>query len=245
MNRAREAAYWMVPPLLCLVLYWSGFRSWFRADDFAWLGLGATVHTFRDLLRALFAPFAQGTIRPWSDRVFFMAGFALFGLSAMPFRIVIFLTQFANLALVQSIGSRLTGMRAAGFCAALLWLVNGALYEPLGWASAYNQLLCGFFLLLAFHCLLRHIESGERRYNIYQWIAFLLGFGALELNVVYPALAAGYTAVCAPRYFRRTLPLFIPAVIYATVHAAITPVPKTGVYAMHFSSSIVKTLFTY
>jgi len=50
------AAAWIAPPLVCLLIQWRGWTAWFRGDDFAWLGLGAQVHTFRDLPAALFAP---------------------------------------------------------------------------------------------------------------------------------------------------------------------------------------------
>ena len=106
---ARRAAYWCAAPLVCLLVYWRSFQAWFRGDDFAWLGVGQNVHSFHDLLLALFTPFAQGTIRPLSERLFFMAGFDLFGLDSLPYRLIIFATQFVNLALVASIGSRLTG----------------------------------------------------------------------------------------------------------------------------------------
>jgi len=242
---ARSAAYWIVPSLVCLLIHWRGFTAWFRADDFAWLGVGIHIQNFGDVLGALFSPQAQGTIRPWSERAFFMAGFSLFGLDALPFRIVIFATEFANLALVASIGNRLAGLRAAGFCAAVFWALNGSLVEPLGWVCVYNQVMCGFFLLLAFHFLLRYIETGRRRYNVCQWITFLLGFGALELNVVYPALAAGYTLLCARKYFRRTLPLSAVSIVYVFAHNALAPAQKTGDYAMHFTGAMARTLGKY
>src|SRR5580693_1776333 len=119
MTRARQAAWWLAPSLLCLLLYWRGFTAWFRADDFAWLGVGLYIRNFHDFLAAMFSPQAQGTIRPWSERAFFMAGFGLFGLDALPFRLVIFATQFANLALMAAILRRLTGSRAAGLWAAI------------------------------------------------------------------------------------------------------------------------------
>ena len=93
MSRARRAAWWAAPSLLCLLLYWRGFTAWFRADDFAWLGGGIYIQNFHDLLTALFAPQAQGTIRPFSERAFFMLGFSLFGLDALPFKIVVFATS--------------------------------------------------------------------------------------------------------------------------------------------------------
>ena len=251
-GRARLAstAFWLAPSLLCLALYWRGFTAWFRADDFAWLGTGLYIQSFHDFLLAIFAPQAQGTIRPLSERAFFMLGFSLFGLDALPFKMVVFATQFANLALVTSIGARLTGLRWAGFFAAVFWVLNSSGIEPLGWCCVYNQVLCGFFLLLAFHFLLRYIETGERRYNLFQWAAFLVGFGALELNVVYPAIAAAYTILCVPkgahsRYFRSILPMFAVSIAYALAHNAAAPAWKTGGYAMHFTGAMFRTLGKY
>ncbi len=54
------------PVIVCLAVYWTGIRCWFVQDDFAWLGLGRNVNSFSDLLYTLFAPMAQGTIRPLS-----------------------------------------------------------------------------------------------------------------------------------------------------------------------------------
>src|SRR5260370_2419005 len=132
----QSSAWWLAPSLLCLLLYWRGFTAWFRADDFAWLGVGLYIQNFHDFLSAMFSAQAQGTIRPWSERALFMAGFGIFGLDALPFRIVIFATQFANLALVASIGARLSGLPkgdspgglsySAGFWAAIFWVLNSA-----------------------------------------------------------------------------------------------------------------------
>jgi hypothetical protein len=104
--------------------------------------------------------------------------------------------------------------------------------------------MCGFFLLLALYLLMRYTETGQPRYNRWQWAIFLLGFGALELNVVYPALAAGYTFLCARKHFSRTLPLFAVSALYAAVHTWAAPAPKTGDYAMHFDGSMFGTLRT-
>ena len=245
-----NAVFWLGPSLLCLALYWRGFTAWFRADDFAWLGTGLYIQNFHDFLLAMFGPKAQGTIRPLSERAFFMLGFGLFGLDPLPFKIVVFTTQFANLALVASIGARLTGLRWAGFFAAVFWVLNSSGIEPLGWSCVYNQVLCGFFLLLAFHFLLRYVETGARRYNLFQWAAFLLGFGALELNVVYPAIAAAYTLLCIPKgprseYFRATLPMFAVSVAYALAHHAAAAAHNIPGYAMHFTGAMFRTLGAY
>jgi hypothetical protein len=255
MTRVRAVAWWTVPSLVCLLIHWQGFTAWFRADDFAWLSNLNTVYSFHDLLIALFIPRAQGTIRPLSERAFFMIGYGLFGLDSLPFRIVIFATQFAALALVAMAGAKLTGSRAAGFCAALLWTINTATVQPLAWACVYNEVMCALFLLLAFYCLLRYIETGDgnprngnpsaRRFKIWEWVFFLLGFGALELNVVYPVLAGAYTLLCARKFFRGTLPMLAVSIGYTIVHTRVAPIPVAGDYAMHFGSSTLRTLAIY
>jgi hypothetical protein len=267
MTRARTVAWWTVPSLLCLLLHWQGFTAWFRADDFAWLSNFNRIHSFHDLLVILFLPQAQGTIRPLSERAFFVIGYGLFGLDSLPFRIVIFATQFAALALAALVGAKLTGSRAAGFCAVLLWTVNSTTVQPLAWACVYNEVMCAFFLLLAFYFLLRHIEASDgnpggarpyktrdetryksrykNRYKIWEWVVFLLGFGALEVNVVYPVLAAAYTLLCARKFFRGTLPMLAVSIGYTIMHTLVAPPATTGVYVMHFGPSILRTLAIY
>jgi len=245
MTRVGRAAYWAIPSLLCLALYWLGLKVWFFQDDFAWLGLREMVVRPQDLWHVMFAPMAQGTIRPLSERGFFLLFYSLFGVEALPFRIWVFLTQFANLVLLSSVAWRLTGSRAAGFLAPILWMVNGALAAAMSWTSSYNQVLCAFFVLLAFRLFLQYVETGERKYYVWQWVAFLLGFGALELNVVYPALAFSYALFCARKYLWQTVPLFAASAVYTVAHNRVSPGAKTGVYAMHWDTSIFDSFWTY
>jgi len=239
------AAYWAVPSILCLILYWPGLLAWFQQDDFVWLNLTNQAHGWDGWLRTLFEPTQQGTWRPLSERAFFLAFGAMFGSDALPYRIWVFLTMFANLALLQSITARMTRWRAAGFCAAILWLVNGKLATVMSWTCEYILVACGFFLLLALHFFLRYIETGERRYYIWTWAVFLTGFLAMETNIVFPALAASYALLCARRYFRRTLPFFAASAVYGILHLVFAPNQGTIPYTMHFDSAIPATLWTY
>jgi len=238
------AAYWLAAPLFCFVLYHGALRSWFQADDFAWLALRLDVHDWRSLVHALFAPMAQGTFRPLSERALFLGLPWLFGVSRIPFHLCVFLTQCANLALVTAIMRRITGSPAAGFWAGMLWIVNSGLVVPMIWISAYNQVLCAFFVLGAFWFLLRYLETDRTRDYVWQWVLFLAGFGALEINAVYPALAALYTFLFARRRLGAVLPLFIPSAVFIWLHATLAPLPVTGAYALHFDS-IPSTLLMY
>ena len=239
------AAYWLVPSILCLILYWPGLLAWFQQDDFVWLNLPNQAHGWDGLLRMLIQPTSQGTWRPLSERAFFLAFGALFGSDALPYRIWVFLTMFANLALAESVTARLTGSRAAGFWAAIFWLANSKLATVMSWTCEYILVACGFFLLLALHFFLRYVETGERRYYRWTWVAFLTGFLAMETNIVFPALAGSYALLCARRYFRRTLPFFAASAVYGVLHFVLAPNQGTVPYTMHFDSAIPGTLWTY
>ncbi|MBI5083775.1 MAG: hypothetical protein HZB13_04160 [Acidobacteria bacterium] len=238
MKRLRDAALWAVPLAFYVWMFWYGSRSWFHQDDFAWLGQGMHIATWRDFMEALFVPRAQGTIRPWSERLFFIAFYEWFGLDHRPYHVWVALTQVANLILLQSIMLRLTGSRLAAVAAPVIWLCNVGLATPLSWLSAYNQVLCAFFLLCSFRLLL------AERWR-WQWVVFLLGFGALEINVVYPALAAGYCLLFARQHLRRALWMFPASGVYTLIHFAVAAKPAEGPYAQHWGQSMVSTYLDY
>ena len=169
----------------------------------------------------------------------------MFGLHSPPFRIWVFLTTLACIALLVDITRRLTGSALAGALAAMLWIANAGLAMAIGWSSAYNQIAFAFFLLLAFWLLLLHIETQQRKYWIWQWVVFILGFGALELNVMYPVLAAGYALCCARPYFRKTLLLFIPSVLFAAWHYFLIPAPTDPYYRPYYGASLLATFWQY
>lgn len=246
MTHRDTLACWILPCVLCLLIYWPGLRAWFQQDDFAWLGLSLSVHSPADLPHALFSPMAQGTIRPLSERAFFLLFHALFGVHVLPYRIWVFLTQFAGLAVLGAIARRVTGSRLAGFLAPVFWVVNSGMATTLAWTSAYNQVLCAFFVLLAFYCLLRHIDTGERRWLLAEWAAFAAGLGSLETAIMFPLLAVVYTWLFARKHLRGALPFVTASALYGLLHYLATRHESSGrPYALHFGWSLLPTLGQY
>jgi hypothetical protein len=241
----RRFAWRILPLLLLLALYWPGLTNWFYQDDFGWLNLRHDVHSFRDLGPALFAPKAHGNIRPLGENAYFLLISSLFGVDALPFRIWAFATQMASLILLGSIARRLTASRAAAFWAQVLWIGNTGLAAAMCWTSIYNQLLSGFFFLLAFWFFVRYVESGSARDAAGHWAAFVLGLGALETNVVYPAIAAVYALLFARAHMKKVLPMFLVSALFVAVHFRAAPPQHDGVYALHFGTQMLSTLGTY
>jgi hypothetical protein len=222
---------------LLLALYWPGLTNWFYQDDFGWLRLRQDVHSVRDLGPALFAPKAHGNMRPLGENAYWLGLSTAFGPEALPFRIVAFGTQIAALLLLGSIVLRLTGSQIAAVCAEVVWVANSGLAPALAWSSIYNQILSGFFLLLAFYFLLRG-------WHLAHWAAFVLGLGALETNVVYPALAAAYAVMFARPLLKRIAPMFAVSAVYVWLHFHFAGA-QGGQYAMHFEGAMPATFWTY
>lgn len=189
---------------------------------------------------------AQGTIRVFSERLFFLTLGSAFDINIVPFKIVVFLTQFANLALIIWIVRRLTGSRLAGFLAPILWCAGVALGEPLAWSSAYNEVLIACCFLLGFFFRLKWIDTAERRYLYLELLPFLFGFGVLETIVIYPALVMLYALCCAPKTMRSTLPLFIPAAAFVIFHFSAIPPSSDVRYQLVFQpATLLKSLWKY
>jgi hypothetical protein len=198
----------------------------------------------------MFAPLAQGTIRPWSERGFFMLFESLFGLDPLPYRICVFATAVVDIVLISRLALRIAGSRFAALVAPVLWVSNAALAYALCWTSVYNELLCPLFLLAALLLFIRWEETGRARWWWWQVVVFVLGFGALEINIVYPALAASFCLFVVAREKRRRLllsvvPLFVISLFYFFIHRLAAPIPTTGVYALHFDERIFSTLALY
>jgi len=231
--------------VFCTLLYKYTLRAWFQEDDFAWLGLGLQVSTWRDFLHVMFAPMAQGSIRPFSERAFYMGFFSLFQLNALPYRILVYVTQLGNIVLLTVIGYSLMKSYAASFWLPVLWIANSVLALPMTWTAAYNEILCTFIFLVSFYALLRYVDTGNWRFNLLQWVSFLIGFGVLEINVVYPLIAVLFTTLFARRYVRSALPLLIPSVVFSVIHRMVRIQPRNNIYALHFDASMARTLLAY
>lgn len=238
---------WLAAPALALLLWldWHGLRSWFHQDDFAWLSLGARVRSFGDLIDALFRPAAQGTVRVFSERLYFLVLERLFGTDHRPFHLVVLAAQAANLALLCWITLRVTGKRLAAAVAPVFWVAGLGLAVPMSWLSSFNQILCAFCLLGAFASLLEWLDTGRRRWLAAQAVLFAAGLGTLEIMVVYPALAAAWCWLDRRRVPRPVWWLMAASVLFAVAHMMLVPKPGEGVYARHWNLWMVRTYGQY
>ncbi|MBZ2186759.1 MAG: hypothetical protein K7J46_18790 [Bryobacter sp.] len=245
-DRWKRWSWLLFPLLLTAYLYRRSFRIWFLNDDFAWLGLSLSVHDASSLAHALFAPMAQGTIRTLSERLFFLVFERCFGLESLPMRLAMFLTFAACFLLLALTVRRLTGNRAAGAIAALAWSLNFGTTVAMAWLSSYNQILLSALLMGAFYCFLQREQGGPPRWTFGMWACYLLGFGALESMIVFPALVLAWLLLFRPGRWRLAPPLAAPALLFAAAHLFLIPKAQNApAYRMFFDASILESLAIY
>lgn len=235
--------YWSVPTLLSLWLFQKGLWCWFHRDDFALLLLVQLPdHQFWP---QLWQPRAQGTFRPLSERLFFYYFYHWFGLNTFPYRLLAFGTLIVNLGLVAIVARRLTGRHWAGFAAACLWGLHHSLATAMAWNSAYNNMLCTFFLLLSLWLFLQFTATGNWVYCAAQWITFLVGFGALEAIVVYPGILLAYTVLHERRYWPHVVPMLFASAGLAWFQLQAAPPPSEGLYQTSYGFGLIEGLGVY
>lgn len=232
-------ASFLAPALLLAVMYWPIWDVWFRADDFAWLGLRLPVHDGASFLRAMFQPMAQGTVRFLSERAFFLLFSTVFGNDPVPMRVFIFGLQLASIGLLGRLSFRLSGSLVTAALVPCLWLINPGTMVSITWLSTWNQLLVVFFLLAAL------VSFIERRPWLC-WTAYLLGFGALEVNIVFPALLMAYVWLWERDRLREVWPFFVPALIFVGLHLlVISKNSQDPTYQLFFDLDLPRRLSRY
>ncbi len=230
---------WSIAPAVCLGVYWIGLWCWFHADDFSLLFLVRLPP--EEFWPGMLEPRAQGTFRPLSERLFFYLFHRWFGFDAFPFRAAAFATHLANLTLSALLARQLTGKLGLGVLAASLWTVHHGLAYPLTWSSAFNQILCAFFLLGGLLMFSRFASGGGRGWYWAQLAAFLGGLGSLETAAVYPALCLALGLVQRRKRALWALPLLSVSALFGWLQIAGSSGMSGSIYALSFHTETILT----
>jgi len=221
----------LLPVVALLILYGRVLRAWFQFDDFAWLSLRNTLANGRSIWWALFSPQAQGTIRPLSERLYFLAFSHGVTPDPLPFRIMALLTVSVCAVLIVHLAQR-TGASPWTPCfVGLLWVSNPNLAVPLVWASAYNQALYSLFVLTGLIALMRYLKQHRPIDLVLLWASLILALGANESGIVLSAIAVLYITIFDRRSSRLAASLTAFSAAYVVIHIFVASVPHSGPYA--------------
>jgi hypothetical protein len=131
--------------------------------------------------------------RPLTMGIYY-AEFHVFGLDAMPWRIVNLTVHVATVALLYVLVLSMTKRVFVASAAALIFGVSASAVHTVTYVTALPHVLSEFLLLSSLFALYRYVESGERRIAWY-WASLALyvaGFLANEGGVVIGAVLAVY-----------------------------------------------------
>jgi len=114
--------------------------------------------------------------------------YLFFGPHPLGFHLVNTLLHLANVWLAFLLGRRLYLGAGRAWAAAVMWGVSVPAGLAAGWISGRSELLAAACILAAINAVLRHQDSGARRWLVVGSILLVLGSLAKESAIVGPAL---------------------------------------------------------
>ena len=102
-----------------------------------------------------------------------------------------------------------------------------------------------FFFLLSFWLFLRFVTTGRWRYYLLQWVTFVLGFGAHEVMVMYPAVLFAYVVLLDRRHWPRVVLMFFASAGLGWLQWRTVQALASGVYEPHFDAASLVGSLTY
>ncbi len=177
--------------------------------------------------------------RPLTMAVYY-GEFQLFGLDALPWRIVNLTVHIATVMLLYALVLSMTRRVFVAAAAALIFGVSASAVHTVTYITALPHVLSEFLLISSLFALYRYIESGERGAGWY-WASFALyvaGFLANEGGVVIGAVLLVYYATASYGRRRDALDFAVKmapfAIAAAVLIAALAGSGKQGVESGYY-----------
>ncbi len=186
--------------------------DFFVGDDFVVLGSVEYLGTKQYLADTFLMRDIVPNWRPLTGAIYAVE-WDLFGLNAMPWRIVNLSVHVGSMTLLYALVARVTRRPMAGAVAAAAFGVSGSHFDTVTYVTALPHVLALFFILGSLLALVSYAQDGERNRLAFalSFALFALAFLANEGDFVYaPVLVAAY-ALFAQRWRRAPLRLVLHA----------------------------------
>lgn len=217
----RHAPYLLIIFLLTMAIYgrtlsFDFLTNW---DDPDYITQNQAIRgfSFQHMVLAFTHPYV-GNIAP-IQIISYMFDHLLWGMNPTGFRLTNVLLHACNAMLLYSLTTRITGMRAAGLIAGIIFVSHPVQVETVAWLSQRKTLLSMLFFLISFLLYIRSQQQVQHRRTIFilaigSFIAALL---SKSTAVVLPLCLAAYEATVAGNppgkgLWKRLLPFIVAAI---------------------------------
>lgn len=179
--------------LIVFGLYYPALTTYFSQDDFFMFKVSQTNGTFSEFIKLFGAySFEERGIafyRPIVREVPFNIYYSLFGLNALPFRIILFLVHFTNIYLVYLLFQNLFKKNLISLFTAFFFGISAAnvsvLYYLAGGIETAGATMFALFTLIFYKS---YIDSSRQRFYYCALITFVLSLASHEINLSLPLI---------------------------------------------------------
>lgn len=218
-------------------LYYPVLFTYFSQDDFFHFKVSQTDSSIFDFINLFgFHSFDERGIafyRPISRELPFNLLYLIFGLSAIPFRVLSLFIHFINIYLVYILVYKLFNDKYLSFFVSFFFGITSANVATLYYlAGGIQTLLATTFTLSALLLFHLYIYTNKLKFKLLSFITFILGLSSHEQATIIPILIIGLIFVSKKighirRYLLDLLPFFVTVFILIFLE----------IYKIGFSSS--------
>lgn len=198
-----------------LILYYPALTTYFSQDDFFHFKVSQTNGSIFDFINLFgFHSFDERSIafyRPISRELPFNLLYLIFGLNAIPFRILSFFIHFINIYLVYILVYKLFNDKYLSFFVSFFFGITSANVATLYYlAGGIQTLLATTFSISSLLFFIKYLRSGRSQFEIFSFILFLAGISSHEQAIIIPFLMLGLILIYKPKQIKINILHLLP-----------------------------------
>ncbi|HEX6977580.1 MAG TPA: hypothetical protein VF185_04505 [Patescibacteria group bacterium] len=173
--------------LVTLLFYLPVLTTYFSGDDFFHFRVAQEAGSKGLVYLFGFHPFSERGIafyRPIFRELLYLNFYNLFGLNALPFRILQFVLLFSNIALTYLLMNKLFKRKSLSYLVSLMVGISGANVSILYYLAGGVQALgATFFVLLTVLLYLKYLEKRILKWKLISFLTFFLALASHETSI--------------------------------------------------------------
>lgn len=186
--------------IVVIILYYPVLSTYFSHDDFFHFKVSQTDGGLKEFFKFFtFQPFEERRIaffRPVFREVLYNSFYLLFGLNALPFRLLSFIIHFINIYLVFTLIEKVFKKKLISYFSTFFFAITSANVASFYYLAGGIQTQgVTTFILLTLIAFFNYLKTDKEKYKLASFLAFALALASHEQAALIPFLLAGLVLI--------------------------------------------------
>lgn len=236
----------VITTLICTAfLYRHALTSYFFQDDWFTFRISQAVN-IADFLNFFIPRKDVIYFRPFGMQIPFFLMNQVWGINAVPYRLLTFFTHLVNTFLIYLLFKRLIRDKFYSWLGTFMYATSVVSLIPFYWFATYSFILCVTFFFLSSLFFLRFVDSKKYRFLAASFIFYIIGLLTNELVAPLPIIWSIYLILTKKyKMILYLLPHYLLTLLIIILRFVWFSPPTHGLYRMELGWHIFANLKTY